>query len=193
MRNIILIICIFFIQFGCALKQPRQTQDRVDIAIAINSDRYSLPGAVFRGLDWAESQNGQLTNENGVIFSDDSRFLKKQSWVKENRLWKRLERKWGIYVYGCYGRCQVSYISAVCHGFDTNTDPFVLCVIETNFNYAGAIFRDYLDQYNDIEKAASAYNAGAARYVNGRLRNWKYVRNFMYAYTNALPRGPDGY
>ena len=185
MKKILIALIIVLCSF-CSTSDHRTKAERVVSAIALNSERYSLPVSVFHGLRWAESMNGTLTNKDGLIYSNDKKNLENKWWVRQNKLSQRMIRKWGVLAYGCYGELQVGYLTALNFGYSTNCRPDKLNVIETNYNYGASIFKSYLDFYRGhLKRAVASYNWGHVDYdKNGDYVNQDYVNHFMYGYQN---------
>ena len=83
MKKNIIFLTILLSVFCCNREPCGIRTPPADMAIYEMSDKFSIPSSLLKGIRWAESANGTLTN-NGWVWSDSYRVVIQEDWVKTN-------------------------------------------------------------------------------------------------------------
>ena len=189
MKKNIIFLTILLSVFCCNREPCGIRTPPTDVAVYEMSDKFSIPSSLLKGIRWAESANGTLTN-NGWVWSDSYRVVIQEDWVKNFPHRKQLERRYGRSLYYCVGDFQILYLVARLNGY-TNSPYQLGNDVRMNCYFASKTLRYYLDRYDgNIKRAISAYNAGHVVYdSDGNFANQRYVNTVWKVYTNLMAGG----
>lgn len=82
---------------------------------------------------------------------------------------------------GSYGICQINLDTA--REIMPYVDRLALMQIRVNLEIAGLYLKKLSNKYNNISHVLAAYNAGHVTYVDGTIRNHRYIDKVMNIYS----------